>query len=339
MKLSVGHWLAEEGEERCPAVLRDYAQHVCEVYFAWPGLASGRAAVGVRRGYVNWRAQEELEAELIELKQMGFALNLLLNANCNGGRALSEHCEHEVASILDHLGERCGGVDSVTTTSLAVANTIKHHYPKLRTRASVNMRIGTVAGMEYVAHLFDEYCIQREYNRNPAHLRGLRSWADTNGKTLSLLANSGCLAHCSGQTFHDNLVAHEQEIDEQRNTGGWWPIVCQYVMRDPARHPFLLKATWVRPEDLHNMDGLIDHIKLATRLHDRPRIVIAAYAGRKYSSNLFDLLEPSHAPALNGVWVDNTAFPEDWWTRTTACGRSCEACCYCDDVWKAVRRT
>lgn len=28
------------------------------------------------------------------------------------------------------------------------------------------------------------------------------------------LANSGCMNFCSGQTFHDNLVAHEREINE-----------------------------------------------------------------------------------------------------------------------------
>jgi len=339
MKFSVGHWVADDGEECCPDVLRDYAEHVSEVYFAWPGQASGRAAVGVRRGYVDWRAQAEMEADLVELKKMGLSLNLLFNANCYGGRALSEHLEHEVASILDHLGELCGGVDSVATTSLAVANTIKRHYPTIRTRASVNMRIGTVAGMEYVAHLFDEYCVQREYNRDPEHLRGLRAWAEANGKTLSLLVNSGCLAHCSGQTFHDNLVAHEQEIDEQRNIGGWSPILCQHVVRDPANHPHLLKATWIRPEELHHLDGLIGLAKLATRLHDRPRMVIAAYARRNYPGNLLDLLEPSHAPALDGIWIDNTAFPEDWWARTTACGRRCETCRYCEDVWQRVRRT
>ena len=78
-------------------------------------------------------------------------------------------------------------VDSVATTSLAVVNTVKKHYPDIRTRASVNMRIGTVTAMEYVAHLFDEYCVQREYNRDPEHLRELRTWADANGKRLSLL--------------------------------------------------------------------------------------------------------------------------------------------------------
>lgn len=329
MNFSVGYWLPDDGGERCAEVLHDYTGQVDEVYVAWPGQASGRAALGTRRGYVDWRVQSEVESELGALRQLGLRLNLLFNANCYGGRALSEHLEHEVASIIDHLGECCGGVDSVTTTSLAVAHTVKQHYPAVRTRASVNMRIGTVAAMAYVAHLFDEYCVQREFNRDPAHLRQLRSWADANGKTLSLLANSGCLAHCSGQTFHDNLVAHEQEIDEGRNVGGWAPILCQHVMREAASRVHLLRATWIRPEDLRHLEGLIDHVKLATRLHDRPRLVVAAYVRRRYPGNLLDLLEPSHTAAMDGEWLDNGAFPDDWWAQTSRCRRDCEPCDYC----------
>jgi collagenase-like PrtC family protease len=338
VKLSVGYWLPEEGGERCADVVHDYTDQVGEVYFAWPGQSSGRAAVGVRRGYVDWRVQAEVEQELAELRRLGVRLNLLFNANCYGGRALSEHLEHEVTSIMDHLGEVCGGVESVTTTSLAIANTLKRHDPAIKVRASVNMRIGTIPAMEYVAHLFDEYCVQREHNRDPAHLRELRAWADAHGKTLSLLVNSGCLAHCSGQTFHDNLVAHEREIDEARNVGGWSPVLCQHVMRDPANHSHLLRATWIRPEDIHHLDGLIDGVKLATRLHDRPRMVIAAYAKRQYPGNLLNLLEPSHAAALDGVWIDNAVFPDDWWERTSACGRRCGECEYCQEVWVRVRR-
>jgi collagenase-like PrtC family protease len=338
MKLSIGYWLPEDGSERCAEVVRDYADHIGEVYFAWPGQASGRAALGRRRGYVDWRAQADVEQELAELRRLGVRLNLLFNANCYGGRALSEHLAHEVASILDHLGEVCGGVDSVATTSLAIAHFVRQHAPGVKLRASVNMRLGTVHAMAYVAHLFDEYCVQRDDQRNPAYLRPLRAWADAHGKSLSFLVNSGCLAHCSGQTFHDNLVAHEQELDETRNVGGWSPILCQHVLRDPACHPLLLRATWIRPEDLHHYDGLMDTAKLATRLHDRPRMVIAAYAQRRFAGNLLNLLEPSHAAALAGTWVDNTAFPADWWERTHACGRGCDTCAYCDQVWQQVRR-
>lgn len=338
MKLSVGYQLPDEGAERMIDVVREYAGHIEEVYFAWAAMPSGRAALNVRRGYVDWRAQGEMEQELAELRRLGMRLNLLFNANCYGGRALSEHLEREVASVVDHLAEVCGGVDGVTTTSLAVANTMKTHYPDIRVRASVNMKIGTVDAMEYVAHLFDEYCVQRDFNRDLDHLKELRAWADGAGKALSILVNSGCLAHCSGQTFHDNLVAHEQEIDETKNVGGWSPILCRQVMRNRRNWPNLLRATWVRPEDLHHYDGLIDLAKLATRMHDRPRLVIAAYANRRFHGNLLNLLEPSHAEAVAPAWIDNDAFPPDWFERTAACGRRCGPCPWCAEVLMKVLR-
>jgi collagenase-like PrtC family protease len=190
--------------------------------------------------------------------------------------------------------------------------------------------------MDYVAHLFDEYCVQRDFNRNLEHLRELRAWADQNGKTLSMLVNSGCLAHCSGQSFHDNLVAHEKEIDEMRNVPGWSPVLCRKVMSDRRNWPHLLRATWIRPEDLSRYEGIIDHIKLATRMHDHPRMVIAAYAHRKYRGNLLNLLEPSHTEAFKGHWIDNSAFPADWFDHTSRCGRRCQSCDYCEKVLSQV---
>ena len=117
MKFAVGYQLAEEGEESFVDIVRDYQGHVAEVYFPWLGMASGRSPLTVRRGYVDWAAQERLEQDLRAFRAMGVRLDLLMNANCYGGRAISQHLESEVASVLERLGEVCGGVDTVTTTS------------------------------------------------------------------------------------------------------------------------------------------------------------------------------------------------------------------------------
>ena len=45
-------------------------------------------------------------------------------------------------------------------------------------RASVNMRVGTIQGMQYLAHLFDGYYVQRDHNRDITHLAELKEWAD-----------------------------------------------------------------------------------------------------------------------------------------------------------------
>ncbi len=336
MKFSIGYQLPGEGGERFSDVVREYSPQIAEVYFPWADQPSGRAALNVRRGYVDWKAQEEMEAELREICGMGVRLNLLFNASCYGGRAISEHLEHQVASVIEHLSEILGRLDGVTTASLAVANTMKRHFPDVKVRASVNMRIGTVHAMEYVGHLFDEYCVQREMNRDIEKIRELRRWADANGKGISILANSGCLRHCSGQTFHDNLVAHEQEVDETRNTSGWSPILCRHVVGAAGGRHHVLRATWIRPEDIGRYEGVIDLVKLATRMHERPRMVVAAYANRRFHGNLLNLFEPSHTAAFDGCWIDNDAFPTDWFEHTSECVRRDGECARCNEILKTV---
>lgn len=335
MKYAIGYQLAGEGETSTVDLAREYREAVAEVYFAWAGMASGRADLTVRRGYVDWSGQQRLEAELVALRGLGVRLDLLLNANCYGGQAVSQYLANQVGSLLDHLGELVGGVDVVTTTSPAVAAMVRRHSPGVELRASVNMRIGTVQGMDHVADLFDSYCVQREWNRDLEHLGRLRAWADRRGKRLHLLANSGCLAFCAGQTFHDNLVAHEREIDETANVIGWQPTVCHRLVREAGRWPLVLQGTWIRPEDVHHYEGRVEGLKLATRMHDRPRLVVDAYARGRHRGNLLDLLEPGYAGALAPRIMDNERFPADWFERTSSCGRRCESCGYCEEV--AVR--
>ena len=156
--------------------------------FAWPGQASGRNALGSIRGRRNWDAQYLLEEDLRSFKKQGIKLDLLFNANCYGGRAVSQNLENEVLSIIEHLDYCAGGADIVTTTSLAVARTVKKYFPDIEVRASVNMRIGTIPAMEYVSGLFDSYYLQRDFQRDIEYVKRVRKWCDDNGKKLCLLA-------------------------------------------------------------------------------------------------------------------------------------------------------
>ena len=184
--------------------------------------------------------------------------------------------------------------------------------------------------------MFDGYCVQREYNRDLARLAELKAWAESAGKRLYVLANSGCLAFCAGQVCHDNMVAHEQEIDETDNIPDWTPHVCWNYFRQRANWPAVLAGAWVRPEDLHHYDGLFETVKLATRMHARPRMVIDAYARRRFRGNLLDLFEPSFSPLFAPYVLDNERFPAEWFGRTTSCDGRCQCCDYCRDVLRAV---
>ncbi len=332
MKFSVGYQLPDDSPLGFMEAVEEWKDHVSEVFFPWLGFRTCRAPLNERDGYTDWTVQESLESDLRRLKTLGVKLDLLFNANCHGGEALSVKLSNQVRSIIDHLGEAVGGVEIATAASPFIAQVIKRHYPDIEVRASVNMRIGTVKGMEYMADLFDSFHVQREFNRDLGHLAMLKEWADANGKRLIMLANSGCMIHCSGQTFHDNLVSHDAEVICMRNVEGWNPHSCWRFLKKRENWPSVLQNTWIRPEDLHHYDKLFDTVKLATRMHSNPGMVIGAYATRKHYGNTLDLFEPGFGPAFHPWIVDNTRFPADWFEKTSSCSKLCHKCGYCRKV-------
>lgn len=336
MKFAVGFQLYEDGEEPFSRLVSSYQEHISEVFFAWQDISTGRSAIATRHGYTDWTAQAKTEEELRAIKRMGIKLDLLFNGNCYGEYSISERLQNTVISVLEHLERAVGGVEIVTTASLFVAQTVKKYFPDIEVRASVNMRIGSVKGMQYVSDLFDSFHVRREYNRDLAHLRMLKEWADGAGKKLIMLANSGCFTHCSGQVFHDNMVAHEAEICEVKNADDFNPYVCWRALKDRKNWPMLLQNTWVRPEDLHHYDGIFDTVKLATRMHQLPGLVIDAYTRRRFYGNTLDLFEPGFGRALAPYVIDNQAFPEEWFERVTSCDKQCHKCGYCERVLEQV---
>ena len=94
----------------------------------------------------------------------------------------------------------------------------------------------------------------------------------------------------------------------------------------------LLQNTWIRPEDIHHYEDLFDTVKLATRMHSLPGMVIDAYVRRQFFGNTLDLFEPGFGRALAPYIINNGAFPEDWFQKTTSCRKACESCGYCKEV-------
>ena len=326
MNLAVG-FPAAGGEETLSAfvlAVEENLSSIEELYFALPGDASGRAPA---------RDDGMMSAVLPHLRSLGLRHDLLFNANCYGADARSGRFAADICCRVESA-RAAVGVDIVTTTSPFIAQTIRSECPDMELRASVNMRIGTVQGMELVADLFDGFYAQRDYNRDMGRLLELRDWCRRKGKKLCGLANSGCLAFCSGQTFHDNLVAHEGESGAGPAAE---PFTCRRYLKDRHNWPALLAATWIRPEDLGRYEGVFDLAKVASRMHRAPARVIRAYARGRYRGNLLDLLEPGHGDVAPGLWLDNAAFPADWFARSSDCGRNCDSCKYCASVLDHIR--
>ena len=244
---------------------------------------------------------------------------------------MSRSFYNDIGDMIEFCNENFGTC-YVTTTSPVIAKFVKQNFFDVLTRASVNMEIGTVEGMAYVSKYFDSYYMKREYNRDFEHIKKLKAWCDDNGKKMHLLANSGCLNNCSCHFFHDNLVAHENEISAMDNAY-IFDGICKEYFSDENNLANLKNITnFVRPEDIHLYEDYFEAAKLATRVSDNPVRIIESYINSKYSGNILELLEPHHNIypyvlengkdlVLKKINTDTPLLSDE-----TECNMNCESC-------------
>lgn len=309
-----------------------YKEIIEEVYFSWDGIANGRGVGSNEIHRTKFEALNEKFDDLCFLKNNGINTNLLLNATCYGKDSLSREFYQKIGDTVDFLICNCG-VTSVTTASPIIAKFIKSNFPTLEVRASVNMEIGTIEGMQYVSDSFDSFYLKREYNRQFDKILQAKSWCDDNGKKLYGLANSGCLNNCSAHFFHDNIVSHESEIVAMDNAFDFNGICHSFLSNENNRENYLRLTNFIRPEDVKLYEGLYDGLKLATRVNKAPLRVLNAYINQKYSGVITDILEPSHTALFYPNILENSLFPNDFGKHTMNCNKNCDECGYCKDVF------
>ncbi|MBQ7840173.1 MAG: hypothetical protein IJ390_06780 [Lachnospiraceae bacterium] len=291
MKYTVGLQYTNEAFLEC---IIQNKEHIDEVYFAWGDFPNGRTNQLQNDYFTPWELQSRQIKVLGKMAEAGIGLNLLFNANCYGKDSQSRAFFEKIGMTVDYI-ESQFGLKSVTTTSPLIAKFVKNNFKEIAVRASVNMEIGTTQGMDYLAEYFDGYYMKREWNRDFDKIKELSEWCHENGKKLYLLANSGCLNHCSAHNFHDNLVAHEQEISQMDNAYHFTGICREYLKEESHYLSLIHDTNFIRPEDIHKYEPYFESVKLATRVHKAPVIVLNSYIREKYSGNILELLEPAHS--------------------------------------------
>ena len=309
----------------------EHKDKISEVYFSWGSFAGGRSAQTHAEGLTPWEAEAQLIETLRYLSGEGLRFNLLFNANCYGEESLSRSLFMRIGDTVDYVASEFG-LESVTTTSPLIAGFIKNNFDSIKTRASVNMEIGSVEGMEYLADKFDGFYMKREHNRNLAKIRELRAFCDKNGKGLYMLANSGCLNNCSAHAFHDNLVAHEAAIAKFDNAYQFSGICHGYLKGKTDQ--YLRRTNFIRPEDLDLVGGYFDGIKLATRVNKNPSALLEAYLNRRFSGAVTTLLEPDHSGVFYPEIIENSRIDNDFTKTVLTCNKSCAECGYCEQICK-----
>ena len=323
MKFTVGY----QANDALKSTVIANKAHISEIYFPWGSFTSGRGVVQDRF------QQRQMESDLEQYTAEGFGMNLLLNGNCYGRNAQSRVFFQSIGDNVQELIERFK-LGSVTTTSPLIAKFLKTNFPDIEVRASVNMEIGTVEGFQYISQWFDSYYLRREFNYNFKMLERSYKWCIANGKKLFLLANSGCLNFCSAHNFHDNLVAHQHEIAEMDNAYEFRGVCHDFLSLEENKKRLLHYTNFIRPEDTRLYEDFCHGMKLATRTNRNPSAVVDAYCKGKYSANILDLTEPSHAGHLYPSVIENSKIAENYAEHRLHCDKNCQTCGFCDLVQK-----
>lgn len=173
--------------------------------------------------------------------------------------------------------------------------------------------------------------LDRSLNRNIPTLRAVcaqcrKHFPETR---LTLLANEGCLHRCPFKLTHDAHIAlaatglaPDMTYNANRELG------CIRVLQE---HPEeLFRSPFIRPEDMHHYDGLVDVIKLCGRTLGPAFLgrLVPAYTQGHHNGNLLDLLDTQEWLA-KGLDVHNDSLPKDFFRKLTSCDHCCDACGYC----------
>ena len=331
MRYIVGYQMTED--DRFIRQIIAHRESVREVYFSWGDFPNGRSSLLYDDGKTLFEKQARQAEDLRKLSSAGIGMNVLFNGNCYGKDSQSREFFHKIGNTISYIGEKFG-VSSVTTSSPLIARFTRENFSGIDVRASVNMEIGSIEGIEYVANIFDSFYVQRERNRDLTRLGELKDWCEKNGKRMYLLANSGCLNFCSAHTFHDNLVAHESEISAMDNGYQFRGICWDYFKNRENLSGLLERTNFIRPEDIALYEPYTDAVKLATRVNKNPTGVLEAYVRGSFSGSLQSLLEPDHSGALYPLVLENGKIPKDFGKKVSTCNHHCENCGYCKKIFE-----
>jgi len=328
-KFAFGYFFEKRAGKTFRDLAEEYAPHLAEVYFPWPGLLSAREIKGDPE-----KQRKALIDDMRFCRSKGMQLDLLMNATCYGDTSFTMAQRDDFEANLKLLGKAGILPEIVTTTSPYIATVAKLFSAGIDRRASVNMRLNSTLAMEYVMESFDSYYICRDVQRDLPTLKTFADWAKKNGKKLCMLANSACLRYCPWQTFHETLLSHDfthivSEMKEMKLP----PTLCTGIMQE-KRYEELLRGSWIRPEDLHRYMPYVSVVKLSTREADRPDLILKAYTSGGYDGDLLLLLDPTFSFLAQPMILDNKSFPKEWSEGKIAgvCANHCTHCGKCAKV-------
>ncbi len=289
---------------------------------------------GLRAGdWLPSASRESFASVVARCRERGVEFYYALNVACLGNREFTAEGQRWLVEQLGWIQEV--GCEGVVLSNPYLVAFARRRFPELRVAVSTAAAIDSVDKARFFAEQGAELLYLPEYvNRDLKLLREIRK---RTACRLALLVNVGCLIHCPIRSYHVDVVSHSGESHELGTFVDYPLVWCtKEKSRDPAQ---LLKAPWVRPEDLGMYEEIgFTEFKLAGREMDPEWIerVARAYAARRWDGDLndlilgFDHLEPFGELPLR---VPNRALDgfAEFFRKKHDCRAGCRDCRYCDE--------
>lgn len=231
--------------------------------------------------------EKTLEHHVQEAWEQHIGFLYALNAACWHSREFTAQGQRDLVNRLGWI--EAIGVEGVIVANPYVIEFIKRRFPSLKVYVSSISNVDNVDKARFYQDLGCEGLHLPEYvNRD---FRLLRTLARELHENLALTANLCCLLNCPIRDYHANFVSHAGESLDRGCYVDYSLMKCTHMkLRSPVE---LLKATWIRPEDLATYEAVgINTFKISGRTEEMPWLlrVIEAYSTRSYNGALNDLL-------------------------------------------------
>jgi collagenase-like PrtC family protease len=233
--------------------------------------------------------KQRVEDHVKTIHSHGMKFNYLLNAVCLDNMETTKEFNLEIRKLMEWLGEM--KVDYVTVSIPMLIDMAKDIIPDTKISLSTFAGVETISQVKYFEDRgVSEITLTESKNRDFTFLEKLRETSDMG---FQLIATNDCLMHCPMRFFHPNFQSHASQSNHSLK--GYALDYCMLrCTHDKMQHPEeLLKAPWIRPEDMHIYEALgFDKFKLTERMKttDKIAMTVKSYANRSYDGNLLRLL-------------------------------------------------
>lgn len=282
------------------------------------------------------------------------AKDLCLEVNLLASKPILE-MSTSITNILKTVNEitelkQTFDVDKITIGNLAFLNMYGEYFHSIgiKIELSVLTDIDSFEKIKYIMNAYpylDSICLKSNMINQYDDLVLIKKTYPN--LKLKILVNHLCLYNCPAHVQHHTVYCNTtsdvpfstDNLQQIQLNSNYRQITqnckfCDIYSRNNITS-MLKDCAFIRPEDLHLYDDVIDLFKLSGREHPSNEVVkyIRAFGIREYNGNFREICD---APTFFPKDLDNTKFPDGYGEQKKNCNHKCNSCNYCNSISSKV---